>query len=105
MESHGSLVFCVDWDGYYIDTHYRTYDDEILTFVPHDNPSETIYAVTVEVIDDMASMYVNGEKVLSTFFDQEEINPSGRIGLFKSWIEGEITFSNIQVKTSSGIGD
>ncbi|TFG50345.1 MAG: TIR domain-containing protein [Anaerolineales bacterium] len=102
MKSYGSLVFCVDWDGYFIDEHYRTYDDEFLTYVLHDNPSETVYAVTVEVIDDMASMYVNGEKVLSTFFDPEEISPNGRIGLFKYWIDGEITFSNIQVRTSSG---
>jgi len=31
-------------------------------------------------------MYVDGEKVLSTFFDPEEISPGGRIGLFKYWI-------------------
>jgi hypothetical protein len=54
------------------------------------------------VIDDLASMSVNGEKVLSAFFDPEEITPSGRIGLFKYWLDGEITFSNIQVKLSSG---
>ncbi|MCJ7732957.1 MAG: toll/interleukin-1 receptor domain-containing protein [Anaerolineales bacterium] len=101
LQSYGSLVFCIDWDGYFIDTHYRRYDEEFLTYVLHDNPSETVYAVTVEVIDDMASMYVNGEKVLSTFFDPEEISPSGRIGLFKYWVDGEITFSNIQVRTSS----
>lgn len=97
-ESLGSLVFCVDWDGYYIDTHYRSYQDEPLTYLLHDNPSEQVYELTVEVIDDMASMYVNGEKVLSTFFDPEEISSSGRIGLFKYWSDGEITFSNIQVR-------
>jgi hypothetical protein len=102
MHSYGSLVFCVDWDGYFIDKHYRTYDEEFLAYFLHDNPSETVYTLMVEVIDDMASMYVNGEKVLSTFFDPEEISPNGRIGLFKYWIDGEITFSNIQVKTSPG---
>ena len=104
MEYQGNLFFCVDWDGYYIDKH-SPFDDEFLTYVLHDNPSETLYAVTVEVVDDMATMFVNGEKVISTFFDQEEINPSGRIGLFKYWLDGEITFSNIQVKTSSGTED
>jgi hypothetical protein len=98
-EFQGDLLFCVHWDGYYIDKH-TPYDDDILTFALHDNPSETNYAVTVEVVDDMASMYVNGEKVLSTFFDPKEINPSGRIGLFKYWLDGEITFSDIQVKAS-----
>ncbi|MCK5794575.1 MAG: hypothetical protein KAH12_07705 [Anaerolineales bacterium] len=95
------MVLKVDWDGYFIDTYCQTYDAEFLTNILHDNPSETVYAVTVEVIDDMASMSVNGEKVLSTFFDPEEISPSGRFGLFKYWADGEITFSNIQVKTSS----
>jgi hypothetical protein len=44
-------------------------------------------------------MYVNGEEVLSSFFDTEEIDRSGRIALYRVWAEGEITFSNIQVKT------
>jgi len=99
VQSYGSLVFCVDWDGYFLDKHYRRYDDEFLAYSLHDNPSEKVYSVTVEIIDDMASMYVNGEKVLSSFFDTEEITRSGRIGLFKYWVDGEITFSNIQIKT------
>jgi hypothetical protein len=101
MELEGNLYFCVHWDGYYIDKH-SPYDDEFLAFLPHNNPSETVYVLTVEVIDDLASMSVNGEKVLSAFFDPEEISPSGRIGLFKYWLDGEITFSNVQVKTSPG---
>jgi len=96
-ETHGNLYFCVHWDGYYIDKH-SPFDDEYLTYALHENPSETDYALTVEVIDDMVIMSVNGEQVLSTFFDPGEISPSGRIGLFKYWLDGEITFSNIQVK-------
>jgi len=99
MHSYGSLVFCVDWDGYFLDEHNRRYDNEFLAYVLHDNPSEEVYSVTVEIIDDIASMYVNGEKVLSSFFNTEEIDRSGRIGLFKYWADGEITFSNIQIKT------
>ncbi len=98
METHGNLYFCVHWDGYYIDKH-SPFDAEFLTYALHENPSEREYALIVEVIDDMVIMSVNGEKVLSTFFDPEEISPSGRIGLFKYWLDGEITFSNIQVKS------
>ena len=105
IQSIGSLVFCVDWDGYFIDKHYRTYDDEFLAYILHDNPSEKTYSVTIEIINDMASMYVNGEKVLSTFFDTEEISRRGRIGLFKYWADGEITFSNIQVINTDSIND
>ena len=107
MHSYGSLVFCVHWDGYFLDKHYSRYDadqnrpEEYLAYILHDNPSEKVYSVRVEILDDMASMYVNGEQVLSSFFDTEEIDRSGRIGLFKYWSDGEITFSNIQIKTPS----
>ena len=97
--SYGSLVFCVDWDGYFLDEHNRRYDNEFLAYVLHDNPSEEVYSVSVEIIDDVASMSVNGEKVLTSIFDTEEIDRSGRIGLCKYWADGEITFSNIQIKT------
>jgi len=43
-------------------------------------------------------MSVNEEKVLSTFFEPEEIRPNGRIGLFKYWNNGKITFSNVHIK-------
>jgi hypothetical protein len=58
------------------------------------------YSVTIEITDDIASMYVNGEKVFSSFFDMQEIDRSGRVGLLKKWFDPEITFSNIQIKTS-----
>lgn len=102
VQSFGSLVFCVDWDGYYLEKHNRYHDDEPLAFIPSNNRSDKVYSVTVEIIDDVASMYVNGEMVLSSFFDMEEIDRSGRIGLFRNSAEGEITFSNIQAKTPDG---
>jgi hypothetical protein len=104
VHSYGSLIFCVDWDGYYFDKHTRYHEREPLAFIPSTNKSDKVYSVTIEIIGDLASMYVNGEKVLSTFFDTEEIDRSGRIGLFRNWAEGEIKFSNIQIKTP-GDGD
>jgi hypothetical protein len=102
--SKGSLIFCVDWQGYYFDKHTRYHEDEPLAFIPIINNSNKVYSVTIEITGDLARMYVNGEKVLSTFFDTEEIDRSGRIGLFRNWSEGGITFSNIQIKTP-GDGD
>jgi hypothetical protein len=43
-------------------------------------------------------MYVDGQKVLSTVFDTEEIEGWGRIGLWKNWSQGNVVFSNIQIK-------
>ena len=88
-----------NWDGYFLDEHNRHYDDEFLAYSLNDNPSEEVYTIRVEIINDLASMYVNDKKVLSSFFDTQEIARSGRIGLFKYWFDGEITFSNIQIKT------
>ena len=55
--------------------------------------------MTIEIIDDTATMYVDGTKVVSTFFDLDEIIRQGRIGLNKFWERPEVTFSNIRVKT------
>lgn len=85
MHSVGSLFFCVDWDGNFVDTHGRCYDEEFLAYVLHDNPSERVYPVTVVIIDDRANVYVNGEQLSSSSFDTEEIGRRGRIGLFKYW--------------------
>lgn len=100
--SYGSLIFCVDWDGFGLEKHTKYHEGEnSLTFNFRDNNSDKVYSIIVEIIDDIASMYVNGEKVLSSFFDTEEIDRSGRVGLFRNWAVGEITFSNIQIKTRS----
>jgi hypothetical protein len=46
-------------------------------------------------------MCVNGEQVLTAFFDSDEIDRSGRIGLHRGWAGARITFSNIKIKTRS----
>ena len=105
--SDGCLIFCVDWDGYYLEKHTRYFDDYPLAFVPSRpfNKTERVYSVTIKISEDLSIMYVNGEEVLSSFFDLGEIDRSGRIGLFRNWGEGEITFSNIQVKMPAGSTD
>lgn len=104
--SYGSLIFCVNWDGYYLEKHTHYYDEgeNLLTFNPSRpfNKTDTVYSVTIEIAGDVATMFVDGEKVLSTFFDTQEIDRSGRVGLYRVWGEGEITFSNIRVQPSEG---
>ena len=105
--SSGCLIFCVNWDGFYLEKHTHYFEDYPLAFVPSSpfNKTERVYSVTIEISEDLSIMYVNGEEVLSSFFDLEEIDRSGRIGLFRNWGEGEITFSNIQVKMPAGSTD
>jgi hypothetical protein len=97
--SHGSLIFCVDWDGYYLHKHTIYHQDEPLAFIPNANDSDKVYSVRIEILDDMATMFIEGENVFSTFFDTEEIDRNGKIGLFRNWAKGEITFTNVQIKT------
>jgi hypothetical protein len=97
----GSLIFCVDWNGYGLEKHTKYHEGEnILVFSPWDNESDEVFSVTIEIIDDVASMYVDGQKVLSTIFDTEEVEGWGRIGLWKNWSVGDVIFSNIQIKVS-----
>ena len=99
--SYGNLIFCVDWDGYGLEKHTIYHEGEnYLTFVPSDvDLKNNVYSVTIEIIDNTANMYVNGDKVLSSFFDTQEIDQSGRIGLLKKWFDPEVTFSNIRIRT------
>jgi hypothetical protein len=99
--SYGSLIFCVSWDGFMLEKHTKYHEGEnFLAFSPRDNETDEVYSVTIEIIDDVASMYLGSEKVLSTVFDPEEIEGWGRIGLWKNWTNGDVIFSNIKVKTS-----
>ena len=98
--SYGSLIFCVAWDGFMLEKHTKYHEGEnFLAFSPRDNETDEVYSITIEVIDDVASMYLGSEKVLSTVFDREEIEGWGRIGLWKNWTNGDVIFSNIKVRT------
>jgi len=103
--SYGSLIFCVESEFYQLEKHTRYHEGENYLTYSQSNIDfrDKVYSVTIEIIDDVASMYVNEEKVLSTFFDTAEIDRSGRIGLHKQWVGSEITFSNVQVNTSANV--
>jgi len=97
--AYGSLIFCVDWDGFGLEKHSKYHEGEnYLAFTQRSNDSGEVYSVTIEIMDDVATMYVDGEKVISTFFDTEEIEGMGRIGLWKNWSVEKVVFSNIDIK-------
>jgi hypothetical protein len=105
--SDGSLIFCVDWDGYYLEKDSRYSNQDPLVFIPirsFNKPSQ-VYRVKIEIIDDLVVIQVNDQEVLSAILDQDEINHSGRIGLFRNWSDGEITFSNIRAKSPIESGE
>ena len=100
--SQGSLIFCVSWDGYYLNKHTIYHEGEdFLAYINHNNDTDELYMLKIEITDDLANMYVDDELVLSSFFDPQEIDRKGRIGLFKPWYIGELIFSNIQISTNS----
>ncbi len=99
--SYGSLIFCVESEFYQLEKHTREHEGEnFLAYSPSNITfGDQTYQVEIEVLGDVASMYVNGEKVLSTFFDPNEIHRQGRVGLNKVWIGHEITFSDVRIKS------
>ena len=99
--SYGSLIFCIDWDGYGLERHTTYHEGENYYMFIHravdlkDNP----HAIAIEIREDNATMFVNGEKVFSAYFDLAEIDRSGKIGLLKKWFDPEVTFSNLQIRS------
>ncbi len=104
--SHGNLIFCVDWDGYGLEKHTIYHEGENYLVFTHSevNLNQKVYSVTIEINDDFASMQVNDEQVISSSFDPDEINHSGRIGLLKKWFDPTVTFSNVRIRTSGNGG-
>jgi hypothetical protein len=95
----GNLIFSVAsdlqaiWvDSIYGDGNFLFSSWSSLNFV------EQKHSVLVSIIDRRARLFLDGEEIGSAFLD-ENINPSGKIGLLKYWEIREITFSNIHVRS------
>ncbi len=87
--SHGSLIFCVSWDAYILNKHTIYHEGEnFLAYIDHNNDTDE-HRLKIEIIDELANMYVNEKLVLSSFLDLKEIDREGRIALFKPWYVGE----------------
>lgn len=98
--SDGSLIFCLEQNYYQLEKHTRYHEGEnFLAYTPSGIAlNEGVYSTTIQIAGDTATMYVNGERVLSAFFDLGEIPKSGRIGLLKPWTSPGVTFSNLRVQ-------
>ncbi len=106
FHGYGSLIFCVEWDFFTLEKHTTDHGGENFVFF---SPSgigfgDEVYSVTIDIRGDVATMLVDGQKVLSTVFDATEIERRGRIGLHKKfWIDSEVTFSDIQIRTPADV--
>jgi hypothetical protein len=56
------------------------------------------HSILISILDRRAKLFLDGEEIGSVFVP-EDSNTSGKIGLLKYWETGEITFSNIHVRS------
>ena len=102
--SRGILIFTVANDGQWIaaDTLYQ--GARFLTTagsgVYFDGQRHTL---GIRIADRQAALTWDGREIVSTFLG-DEINSTGRIGLYKYWERPEMTFSNVRVRVP-GQGD
>ncbi|NJD60373.1 MAG: toll/interleukin-1 receptor domain-containing protein [Anaerolineae bacterium] len=107
--TQGSLLFTFGKGYYKLEKHSTYHQGEnwlVLTAANVDFRNH-VYSVLIEIVGDKASLYLDGEKVASTFFALSEVNRRGRIGLSKTWeMLGDVTYSNIKIKSlSCGLGE
>ena len=56
------------------------------------------HSILISILDRRAKLFLDGEEIGSVFVPGDS-NTSGKIGLLKYWETGEITFSNIHVRS------
>ncbi|MDP1624752.1 MAG: hypothetical protein Q8L64_03175 [bacterium] len=92
--SEGTLIFCINGEYQAIQTD-SVYDDTV--FLASSDLSLTnkrTYAFTIEILGSNASLYLDGEKIISTALPSQ-INRSGRIGLYKYSEIPKVTFYKV----------
>jgi hypothetical protein len=99
-DGYGSLIFCNTWDSYLLEkhTHYHDGENFLAHYYPKGDINKGVYSTNIEIIDNTATIVVNGERVIFTLFDTDEIDRDGRIGLLKPWHSPGVIFSNIRIK-------
>lgn len=97
--SKGCLIFTIAHDHQKIvsDTGYEggTFLFTQFGVVKFEGQKHTIL---ITIHNRKASLYLDDDLITSIFLD-EQINSSGRIGLYKYWERPEMTFSNIRVRS------
>jgi hypothetical protein len=101
--TEGCLIFNIT--GYWQAIRAHTiYDPEVDWLARNemllDFEERNTYGMTIEVANDYANLYVDGDKVASTPLTGD-INHRGRIALVKYKYSEDVTFSNVQLKNLS----
>ncbi|MEI8226507.1 MAG: toll/interleukin-1 receptor domain-containing protein [Bacteroidota bacterium] len=95
--SRGCLVFNITPNSQSIRAHNVYEGGQLLREThKHIEFKNHIFAMKIEIIDDKAALYVDGEKIASTFLPPD-IKKKGRIALHKYWERPEVTYSNIAI--------
>jgi hypothetical protein len=93
--SQGTLIFCVDGEYQRIQTDTVYEGTEFLDYSHISLDENHIYTFTIEILDDSASLYLDGERIVSVMLPTR-INRSGQIGLYKYSEIPEVTFYKVR---------
>jgi hypothetical protein len=93
--SEGTLIFCVDGEYQRIQTDTVYEGTEFLDYSQISLDNNHTYTFTIEILDDSASLYLDGEKIVSAMLPSR-INRSGQIGLYKYSEIPEVTFYKVR---------
>jgi hypothetical protein len=99
----GNLIFTIASDHQSILAD-SIYDNGTYLFTSMSSLSfgEQGHTISVSIVDRMASLFIDGEEI-ATVFLEENINTSGRIGLFKYWEIHDVVFSSIRVREPGSV--
>ena len=96
--SQGCLIFNITSDIQSIRAHTPYEGVEFLCeSKKHMKFLDHKFTMLIEIISDKATMYVDKEKIVSTFLPHN-IRRKGRVGLFKYWERPEVSYSNIVIR-------
>ena len=96
--SHGCLIFNITSNSQSIRAH-TVYEggQHLRETKKHMEFKNHTFTMKIEIIGDKATLYVDGEKIASTFLPSD-IKKKGRVGLHKYWKRPKVTYSNIVIK-------
>jgi hypothetical protein len=103
--SDGNLIFTLSNGIFWVEKHTVFHEGENFLAVYESDLDfqDRIFALRIEIVDERAIYFVDGEKVAS-FFIPSDIRRSGRIGITQHWEElDDRTYSNIKIKTSNAV--
>ncbi len=103
--SNGTLIFTLSDGIFWVEKHtiYHEGENFLAVYESGLDFQDRIFAVRIEIVEDKANYFIDGEKVAS-FFIPSDIRRSGRIGISQHWEEpDDRTYSNIKIKTANAV--